>query len=137
MRKQNPRHAVDKFMRATDELQAYYTTVMMSFLDKPLERTILSILSEQTLFSLAVEWEIFVNDYFVAAVNRHSGTFRKSLRKRMRKSITDKFGDKASRYTQIGLPKHLSVPNVIALAAPGERNVTFTGAKELVAGAIE
>src|SRR5439155_22412651 len=132
MRKRNPRDVVDGFISSTEELQAYYITVLGEFAGQPLEAAILSILAEQTCLSLAVSWEVFIDGYFVACINRNSRNFKKSLRKRMRESISGKFGEKASRYTQIALPEHPALDDVVALAAPLERNISFASAEQMV-----
>ena len=50
----------------------------------------------------------------------------------MRESISGKFGEKASRYTQIALPEHPALDDVVALAAPLERNISFASAEQMV-----
>src|SRR5439155_5603853 len=132
MRKRNPRDVVDGFISSTEELQAYYITVLGEFAGQPLEAAILSILAEQTCLSLAVTWEVFIDGYFVACINRDSRTFKNNLRKRMRESISGRFDEKASRYTQIALPRHPALEDVVALAAPQERNISFSSAERMV-----
>ena len=50
----------------------------------------------------------------------------------MRESISGRFGEKASRYTQIALPRHPALEDVVALAAPQERNISFSSAERMV-----
>lgn len=132
MRKRNPRDVVDDFGDAVGNLKSYYDRVVGAVTGDPYEHSILSTLAEQTLFSLAALWEAFISDYFVACINRESEAFKENLRERMRDSIREKFGQKASRYTQIAFPKHPSVDDILALAAKDERNIAFRDTAAMV-----
>ena len=137
MKKLSVKFVVERFAREAAELQAYYLIQWNTFGGKSLELTVLAIVAEHSVLSLAVSWETFVNDYFVAAINRNPGTFKSRLRERMRDSVKDKYGNRASRYTQIALPKHPTAADVTALTAPNERNISFKDADSMVQRAAE
>jgi len=137
MRKKDLGKVIDEFSDSAGELRAYYTVVWTKFAGQPLELTVLGITAEHALLSLAVSWEVFVNDFFVAAINRRSSRYKEWLRDRMRESIETKFGRRASRFTQIGLPRHPSVKDVLALAAKDERNIPLKDANSMVSRAVE
>src|SRR2546421_6291470 len=82
MKKLSLKLVVEGFGKEAAQLQAYYTIQWNTFSGKPLELTVLAVVAEHSVLSLAVSWETFVNDYFVAAINRNPGPFKINLRER-------------------------------------------------------
>lgn len=111
MRKINPVEVRQDFDSGLADLIAFYMTVNASLtLDK--DR---SFLAENTVLTAATLWESFINDLFVAYINRDSSQFSVHLKNAFDADRTSKQKQIANRFTTINFPRHMPVQMVTSL----------------------
>ncbi len=121
MRKINPVEVRQDFDSGLADLIAFYMTVNASLtLDK--DR---SFLAENTVLTAATLWESFINDLFVAYINRDSSQFSVHLKNAFDADRTSKQKQIANRFTTINFPRHMPVQMVTSLLDEAGNNITF------------
>ncbi|NKK72494.1 hypothetical protein GFM13_19335 [Rhizobium leguminosarum bv. viciae] len=138
MRKINPVDVRQDFDRSLIDLIAFYTTVKSGLsLDKDQ-----SFLAENTVLTAATLWEGFVNDLFIAYINRDTSQFIVHLDNAFEADRTPKQMQIANRFVTVTYPAHMTVKMITSLLDEVGNNVTFAsygemkkGAKKYLAGA--
>jgi hypothetical protein len=122
MRKINPVDVRQDFNNSLVDLLAFYATVKSSLtLDKDQ-----SFLAENTVLTAATLWEGFVNDLFVAYINRDSSQFVVHLKNAYEADRTAKQMQIANRFGSLSFPQHMPVKMVTSLLDAVGNNVTFS-----------
>jgi len=91
----------------------------------------LSILSEVTLHSVYVAFEVFLSDLMLAYINRDFSAYQHDLGSRIDASISAKFGRAAASKTNFSVSRHISVQDLEQLIDPTGWNLTFKDVTEL------
>lgn len=130
MRKASPELARENFSNVIKHIDQFFIAGLTAF-DSDSQH---STLAEQSFLSAAVAWEGFLNDLFLAYINRDSSVFSRSViaravdhlgRDRVAKSLYGKFVSKPE------LPKHLKLEEIEALADSRGVNITFANYAEI------
>lgn len=138
MRKINPIDVRQDFDRSLADLIAFYATVKAGLsLDKDQ-----SFLAENTVLTAATLWEGFVNDLFIAYINRDTSQFIVHLSNAFEADRTPKQMQIANRFVTVAYPAHMTVKMITSLLDEVGNNITFAsygemkkGAKKYLAGA--
>lgn len=133
MRKIDPISVRDDFLSQLDEIRAFYASGLIGFKTEADH----SRLTEHMLLALAVSWEGFVSDMFIAYINRDPAKFKVHLEASFRSHLKDSNKPKAvfDRFGKLSFPKHLSKADVQALANSSGNNITFSSYARLLEGA--
>lgn len=137
MRKMDPKSVVDDFCDQVDETMQFFRRAEIALVSTLQGKGDISILAENTFLRLAVAFEVFVSDLFLAYLNRNSSQFERAKEMDMRQSLRDnpKFTElleKRMYYTPL---KHIKVNDLQGLIDPEEYNVTFGNAEKMKARA--
>lgn len=131
MRKINPEDVRRDFDSSLADLVAFYMTVKSALtLDKDQ-----SFLAENTVLTAATLWESFVNDLFVAYINRDSSRFAVHLKNAFEADRTSKQMQIANRFVSLSFPQHMPVKMVTSLLDDAGNNVTFSSYAAMRKGA--
>lgn len=131
MRKINPTDVRTDFDSSINDLTAFYNTVKSGLtLDKDQ-----SFLAENIVLTAATFWEGFVNDLFVAYINRDSTQFATHLQNAFDDNRTAKQKLIASQFVRVTFPTHLSVSMITSLLDNNGNNVTFSSYDAMKKGA--
>lgn len=131
MRKIKPEDVRQDFDDSLAELVAFYTTVKSNLAlgkDK-------SFLAENTVLTAATLWESFVNDLFVAYINRDSSQFVVHLKNAFEADKTSKQKQISNRFTSLNFPQHMPVEMINSLLDEVGNNVTFSSYTAMKKGA--
>lgn len=131
MRKINPINVRQDFDSSIADLIAFYATVKSGLtLDKDQ-----SFLAENTVLTAATLWESFINDLFVAYINRDSTQFAIHLKNAFEADRTVKQKQIANRFVQLSFPQHMPVQMITSLLDEVGNNVTFPSYAAMKKGA--
>jgi hypothetical protein len=89
-------------------------------------------LTELLMLATVVLWEGFVNDLFVAYINRDSANLTKSIAAKIAEAVENKYGKIAAAATTVKLGPHLKKAAVESLLDHSGRNLAFASAAELI-----
>lgn len=131
MRKIKPQDVKNQFSRFADERLTHFFRLETLLDSTPHEKRDLSILSEVTLHSIYVAFEVLLSDLIVAYINRNSTTYQADLATRITASVKSRFGQSVSSRTNFVLSKHISVQELTMLIDPTGWNLTFKSVEEL------
>lgn len=129
MKKISPQGVTDDFILGLEEIKNFHGAGIDAF-DSAANQ---STLTEHSLLAVAVLWEGFVSDMFVAFINLDSTRFKKDLHDAFNKQINSLGMAKRvfDSYGSIVFPMHLKKAEVHALANHLGNNITFPNFKEL------
>ncbi|MEE9906719.1 hypothetical protein LWV33_03290 [Brucella intermedia] len=130
MRKINPNEVRADFDNGLAELITFYQSAKTT-LKGDKDQT---ILAESTILSAATLWEGFINDLFVAYINRDSTQFILHLTNAMEHDRTSKQKEIANRFSTLSFPKHLTVQVITSLLDESGNNLTFSSYAALKKG---
>lgn len=125
-----PRHVVARFQRRTRDLLRDFDELILAVHDKRRQASLEIMLAEQTVMSLAVYWEAFLNDIIIRYVVLRPESCLEDARKRYRQSLGDKFAG-MERWVSISFPKVISQNTAEKLIDPRGLNVVATSAQAL------
>lgn len=133
MRKMNPDDVRSDFDTSLVEVHAFYTTVKATLAtDK--DQT---LLVRNTILTAATLWESFINDLFIAYINRDTSQFQIHLRNAFEADRTAKQQLIAQHFTTVTLTKHMTVDMITELLDSDGNNVTFSSYEALRKGAAK
>jgi hypothetical protein len=123
MRKIAPKDVVNDFRNQLAELLAFHKSgeaALTSAAD-------ISRLTEQSLLATAAAWEGFVNDMFIAYINRDAKKFREHLKNAFDTHLAkdQKTETIFERYGSLSIPAHLKKADIERLADYVGNNITF------------
>jgi len=123
LRKISPNGVRDDFRSQLTAITAFYDAGLAAFGGDEHRST----LTEQSLLAVAVAWEGFVSDMFIAFINRDPTRFKQHLRDSFTEHLHT--ADKPKRvfeaYGSLDFPVHLKKADVQALADNVGSNITF------------
>lgn len=123
----------ESFDTALGELHVFYKTVKAA-LSKDKDET---LLVQNTILTAATLWESFINDMFIAYINRDSTQFQIHLHDAFKASRTPKQDVIAKNFVTVSFPKHLTVDLIADLIDQRGENITFFDYKTLQKGAAK
>lgn len=129
MRKINPADVKSDFDQQLTALNDFYASGIEKF-SGDAER---STFVENCMLVLAVAWEGFVNDLFIAYINRNPTRFKQHLRDALRQHLLDGAKPKKifDEFGVLRIPTHLSKKQVQDLADETGSNITFSNFDKL------
>jgi len=131
MRKMNPDSVRSDFDISLSEAQAFYTTAKAALsTDKDQ-----SLLVRSTIITAATLWESFINDLFIAYINRDTSRFQIHLRNAFEADRTAKQELIAQHFAVVTLTKHMTVDMITELLDSDGNNLTFSSYDALKKGA--
>lgn len=133
MRKMNPDDVRSDFDTSLAEVQAFYATVRAA-LTTDKDQT---LLVRNTILTAATLWESFINDLFIAYINRDTSQFQIHLRNAFEADRTAKQQLIAQHFTTVTLTKHMTVDMITELLDSDGNNVTFSSYDALRKGAAK
>lgn len=133
MRKMKPEDVREDFDKALDDVIAFYKTVKAA-LTKDSDET---LLVQNTILTSATLWESFINDMFIAYINRDSNRFQDHLQDAFKASRTPKQDVIAENFVTVTFPKHLTVELITDLIDQRGENITFFDYSALKKGAAK
>lgn len=129
MRKISPENIRDDFLAKLADLAQFHNVGLAGFHHEADQST----LTEHSLLSAAVIWERFVNDIFVAYLNRDSTRFKQhlqdSLQNHLKSAATP--GRVFCKFGSLKFPEHLKKSDVLDLVDEAGSNITFPNFNEL------
>jgi hypothetical protein len=90
-----------------------------------------STLAEATLLRLAVLWEGFLSDLFVAYINRNSSKFSEHLEISLESQLQGKGGRIYNQFGTLNIPTHLTKDDIYEILDADGFNITFRSASEI------
>jgi hypothetical protein len=114
-----------RFIKRLTQLVQQHRELLLAIHNKRNEASLETILSEQFLMAVAVLWEAFVNDLFIAYVTMKPETFLNSLEERINASVSEKFGSEAAKSIKLKLPESITRNKALALVDPKGWNIAF------------
>ena len=131
MRKVDPAGVKSDFNDFAVERLAHFGRLEILLKGTAHEKRDLSLLSEMTLHSAYVAFEVFLSDLMLAYINRDFSVYQQDLKSRIDASISSKFGSAAASRTNFSVSKHISVQDLEQLIDPTGWNLTFKDVAEL------
>lgn len=131
MRKINPDSIRADFNTEIIKLSNFYILVINN-LSQENDK---ALLAENIMISAAVLWESFINDIFIAYINRDSSQFIVHLENAYKDKNTQKQKEISSRFVRLNFPKHITVNDISSLLDSSGNNITFPNYKEIIKGA--
>jgi len=131
MRKVDPVDVKAGFTSFATERMAHFSRLEALLRRTPHEKRDLSVLSETTLHSVYVAFEVFLSDLMLAYINRDFSVYQANLKSRIESSINAKFGSGAAARTTFGVSKHINIQDLENLIDPTGWNMTFKDVDEL------
>lgn len=132
MRKVSPESVRDDFRAELQALTNFHRLGVTAFANESDRST----LTEHSLIAVAVAWEGFVNDMFIAYINRDATRFKEHLKKSVEMQLVAPRPKRVfASYGDLAFPKHLKKHDIEALADSAGGNITFPNFKELEAKA--
>ncbi|WP_156444734.1 hypothetical protein [Burkholderia seminalis] len=128
MRKVDPADVKSDFAAFVVERLAYFDRMSAHLLAKPSPphwKKDLSVLSEMTLQSTYVAFEVFLSDLLLAYVNRDFSQYQAELATRIDASVRAKFRDFAADRTVFSPLKHIKIDDLEDVVDPTGWNQTF------------
>lgn len=133
MRKIDPADVKEDFNQFALERKIHFSRLETLLIGTSHEKRDLSVLSETTLHSTYVAFEVFLSDLMLAYINRDFSIYQASLKSRIEASITSKFGTAAAARTTFTVSKHISIQDLESLIDPTGWNMTFKDVSALKA----
>jgi hypothetical protein len=127
MRKIDAASVKADFATLARDLLSFHTRVETS-LDTKRD---ISTLAETTALRLAVIWEGFVSDLFVAYINRDCSTYAAHLQRAFEGEFSGKQKEIFQQFGALSFPAHMDRATVLALVDRQEQNITFRNAQEM------
>lgn len=131
MRKVDPIGVKTDFNDFATERLAHFGRLEMLLKGTAHEKRDLSVLSEVTLHSAYVAFEVLLSDLMLAYINRDFSVYQANLKSRIEQSVDSKFGRAAAARTTFSVSKHVSVQDLEQLIDPTGWNLTFKDVTEL------
>lgn len=128
---------VEQFKRRAHQVHDYHNELLLAVHLKQRQAALESMLSEQFVLSLAVQWEAFINDLIISYVVDDPNPYFKQLRIRIVQSVKEKFGNEAQKLTTFKPPSDLKAGKAQLLVDPKDYNVTSPSAATLTKRANE
>lgn len=125
MRKIDPKDVRSDFHDFANERLVHFRRLENLISGTQHEKRDLSILSETSLHSVYVAFEVFLSDLALAYINRDFSTYQANLKKRIESSVEQKFGIGASARVNFTVSKHISIDDLEQLIDPTGWNLTF------------
>jgi len=126
----DPIQVVRRFQSRVSDLIRSYEELLLAVHEKRRQASLETLLSEQAVMSMAVFWEAFVNDVFVAHVVRAPEWCLANAENRVRQSINGKFVG-LSRWVTIEVPKSITKSQAEKILDPKGWNISASSAQEL------
>lgn len=127
MRKINAASVKADFSALVTDLRDFHTRIE-AFLTSKKD---ISTLAETTALRLAVTWEGFVSDLFVAYINRDCSTYAAHLQRAFEDEFSGKQKDIFDRFGDLSFPAHMDRATVLSLVDRQDQNITFRTAEEM------
>lgn len=129
MRKISPQDVRDDFSEQLAELTRFYQTGMSALSNDKDQST----LTEHSLLAVAVAWEGFVSDLFIAYINGDASRFKQHLQDSFDAHVgaQEKSSRVFQKFGKLQLPKHFTKADVQSLANSTGNNITFPNFAEL------
>ena len=129
MRKISPQGVKDDFNDQLGKVNTFYQSGMQNFTLADHQYTF----AEHIILTVAVVWEGFLNDLFIAYVNGNPSRFETHFSDAIAKHIgTRKELERAyNSYGSIRFPRHLKKAEIIGLADKNGYNITFSRYNEI------
>lgn len=131
MRKVDPAGVKSDFNSFAVERVAHFGRLETLLKGTAHEKRDLSILSEVTLHSAYVAFEVFLSDLMLSYINRDFSAYQQDLESRIDVSIKAKFGGEAASRTNFSLSKHINAQDLEKLIDPTGWNLTFSDVTDL------
>jgi len=119
----SPSQIVAKYCTALKKNLSYHTELMSTVAGKRRQSIFESILVEQFVMSIAVQWESFLNDLILSYIHSDPEKFLEQLKDRVKQSVQDKFGLVVSKRTKFIAQKQASLNLINALIDPDGWNI--------------
>lgn len=130
MKKVDPNKVVDRFQTAVADSLKSWMTVDTALAGQPVATR--RIATTDAFVRLAVTWESFLSNWWIAAINRDPTTFVSRLDKRLREIAAAEMGLQAGDLsTALVARSHLTVEDVRRLADPNGENLVFRSRTDL------
>jgi len=126
----SPENVIADFETQLAELERFYTTGFVAFNGN---KTNQSILTEHSLLAVAVAWEGFVSDLFIAYINRDATRFKEHLKNSFETTVLAVSTPKRvyENYVSLNFPIHIKKAEIHALADGIGNNITFPNFESL------
>lgn len=131
MRKMDPASVRSNFDTSLSEAQDFYTAAKAALTTEKDQ----SLLVRSTIITAATLWESFVNDLFIAYINRDTSQFQIHLQNAFEADRTAKQKLIAQHFAVVTLTKHMTVEMISELLDSGGNNLTFSNYEALNRGA--
>jgi hypothetical protein len=127
MRKINPASVKADFATLAGELLSFHDRVAAALGTK---RDV-SALAETTALRLAVIWEGFVSDLFVAYINRDCSVFAAHLQRAFEQEFSGKQDAIFDQFGSLSFPAHMDRARILSLVDRQDQNITFRNIEEM------
>jgi len=133
LRKIQPTFVRDDFIAQISEIRNFYAAGLAGLIGDAQH----SRLTEHMLIALAVSWEGFVSDMFIAYINRDPSQFTNHLRNSLIEHLATSSKPEAvfKNYGKLSFPKHFTKQDVQSLANSNGNNITYSSFARLKDGA--
>jgi hypothetical protein len=125
-----PAEVVSTFEKRITTTLALHDELILAVNQKKRQRSLETMLAEQCVLGLAVLWEAFVHDLFVAFIVARPETCMRFHRDKITQSIEAK-GKPLIKWVRITLPPSLSRDQIELLVDPDGWNITARSAEDL------
>lgn len=125
-----PNQVATRFARRIGDVTRDFNELKLAVYGKKRQASLETMLAEQAMMSIAVQWEAFVNDLITAYVVERPKSTLLDFDTRLRQSIDDKFPGVA-RWIHWSFPRAISRPQAEKLLDPKGWNVVAPSAQAL------
>lgn len=130
MKKQDPNNCVDAIQEAITVSLAEWLTIDTALADQPV--AIKRKVASNAFLQLAVNWEFFLSDWWLASINRDASNLIDGFDQKLRTHATDKLGLAEDQLAgKLVTLKHLNVSAVRRLLDNDGSNLAFYGLEDV------
>src|ERR1043165_5204794 len=137
MRKSDPSKICSNFIQEIERLKAFLDETYELYNTSNRKDKHQSEICELAFYRAYVEFESFLSDYFIAAINRKHGKFYATAQTKVKQSIESKFGTFLKDKLKFESVKNLTLLQVETLIDSDGKNLTFKTSEEIENRAID
>jgi hypothetical protein len=123
MRKRDPNDVIDAFQSDAAASLDGWSEMLDALEDRDID--LRRRLSVDAFLRLAVSWESFRSEWYIAAINRDASQFRVDLQQRFRDSVRGGKLASLAPFVRIELPRHPALRTIESILDPDRRNISF------------
>lgn len=131
MNKVNPDKVKESFKEQLDELGQFFDRMASQIQGTHNEKADLSQLAQSVFLSQFVAYEVMVSDLFLAYIKKDPSQLQNEYEKRIRTSISGRYGSAWMSTIQLDLRKAISYAELQELVDADGRNLSFTNVNKM------